>query len=148
MILLDTNVLSHLQKRDTVGDAIEIAMASSADQDFRITTVNAYEMLDGAFDLIRDLRRRRKSVTPGFRLFQELLDYLSLWQGRILPYDDASDRVYRGFTARLQQELKDDARIAAIGVSHGAAVWTRNVRDFQRVPGLIVYAAETGARIP
>jgi predicted nucleic acid-binding protein len=146
--LLDTNVLSHLQKQDPIGNAIAAAMAASSDQDFQITAVNAYEMLGGAFDLVRDLRKRRKSLTPGFQLFLELLAYLSLWQGRILPYDDTSDQVYRGLPPRLQQELKNDARIAAIALRHGATVWTRNVIDFQRVPGLVVYVAETGLKVP
>ncbi len=82
MNLLDTNVLSHLQKQVPVGNAIVTAMASSTDRDFQITAVNAYEMLGGAFELIRDLRKRRKSLTPGFQLFRDLLDYLSLWKGR------------------------------------------------------------------
>lgn len=147
MNLLDTNVLSHLQKGDSIGNAIVVAMASSSDQDYRITTVNAYEMLDGASRLIRSLAKQpNRSTTPGFQLFQELLDYLSPWHGRILLYDDATERVYRGFEPRIRQELKNDARIAAIALTHGAAVWTRNVADFKRVPGLAVYAAETGLR--
>jgi predicted nucleic acid-binding protein len=145
--LLDTDVLSHLQKKDPVGDSIAAAMAASPDADYRITTVNAYEMLDGALGLIHDLRKKHKELIPGFRLFQELLDYLGLWQGRILPYDDVVEGIYRGLPARLRQELRNDARIAAIALTHGAAVWTCNVGDYRRVPGLIVYAAETGMRV-
>jgi hypothetical protein len=51
--LLDTDVLSHLQKADAVGAAVAVAMAASPDQDYRITTVNACEMLDGALGLIQ-----------------------------------------------------------------------------------------------
>jgi predicted nucleic acid-binding protein len=145
--LLDTDVLGHLQKRDPIGAAIAVAMAGSSDPDFRITTVNAYEMLDGAFRLIHDLRKKHKSLIPGLRLFQELLDYLGLWQGRTLAYDDAVDRIYQAFPPRLRQELGNDARIAAIALTHGAAVWTCNVSDYKRVPGLTVYAAETGIKV-
>jgi hypothetical protein len=109
--------------------------------------VNIYEMLGGAFRLIHNLKKKRKDPIPGFLLLQDLFDYLGTWQGQILPYDDASDRLHRGFLPRLRQELKDDARIAAIALRHGAAVWTCNVTDYKRVPGLIVYAAETGTRV-
>jgi predicted nucleic acid-binding protein len=79
-------------------------------------------------------------------LFHELLDYLALWRGRIVPYDDVAERLYRGFSSRLRQELGNDARIAAVALARGAAVWTCNVDDFKRVPGLSVYVAETGIR--
>jgi len=145
--LLDTDVLSHLQKTDPVGDSIAVAMAAFPDPDLRITTVTAYEMVNGAIGLIHDLQKKRKDLIPGFQLFQELLDYLGLWAGRILPYDDAAERIYRGFPSRLRQELGNDARIAAIALTHSAAVWTCNARDYKRVPGLTVYAAETGLRV-
>jgi tRNA(fMet)-specific endonuclease VapC len=145
--LLDTDVLSHLQKKDPIGASIEAAMAAVLDRDFWITTVNIYEMLGGAFRLIHDLKKKQKDLIPGFLLLQDLFDYLGTWQGQILPYDDASDRVLRGFPPRLRQELKDDARIAAIALRHSAAVWTCNVGDYKRVPGLIVYVAETGVRV-
>jgi predicted nucleic acid-binding protein len=144
--LLDTDALSHLQKADPVGAAITARLAASPDRDFRITTINAYEMLGGAFDLIHDLRKKRKDLIPGFQLFQELFDYLRGWQGRILPYDEAADQVYQGFPPRLRQALRNDARIAAIALAHGAVVWTCNVDDYTRVPGLTVYSAETGMR--
>ena len=66
MNLLDTNVLSHLQKQDSVGNAIVAAMTSSPDQDFQITAVNAYEILVGAFELIRDLRKRARASPRAF----------------------------------------------------------------------------------
>lgn len=147
MNLLDTDALSHLQKNDRVGAVILTRLAASPDTDFRITTVNAFEMLGGAVDLIRELRRKHKDAVPGFKLLEELLDYLGGWRGRIMPYDDAADQVYRGLPPRLRQELGNDARIEAIAVVLNAPVWTCNVDDYRRIPGLIVYAAETGKRV-
>ena len=97
MNLLDTDALSHLQKNDPVGAVISTRLAASTDSDFRITVVNTFEMLGGAVDLIRELRRKHRGVVPGFKLLEELLDYLGGWHGRIMPYDDAADQVYRGF---------------------------------------------------
>jgi predicted nucleic acid-binding protein len=145
--LLDTDALSHLQKNDPVGVVIAARLAASPDPDFRITTINVYEMLRGAFDLIPQLKQKHKDLIPGFHLFQELFDYLGSWLGRILPYDDAADRIYQRFPPRLRQDLGNDARIAAIALAHSAAVWTCNVDDFKRVPGLVVYRAETGLRV-
>ena len=147
MNLLDTDVLSHLQKKDPVGAVIAIQLAAFPDPEFRITTVSVYEMLRGAFNLIHELKKKHKDLIPGFHLLQEVFDYLADWQGQILPYDQAADQVYRGLPTRIRQDLGNDARIAAIALAHGAAVWTCNVDDFKRVPGLIVYRAETGLRV-
>ena len=147
MILLDSDVLSHLQKADPVGALISERLAAYPDKDLRITTVNVYEMLEGAFDKIRALQKQKKSLVPGLQLFQSLIDYISAWGDRILPYDERADVFYRALPTRLRQELHGDARIAAIAQVHHAAVWTCNVTDYQRVPGLVVYAAETGIRV-
>ena len=71
--------------------------------DFRITIVTAYEVLGGAQDFIRKLRAQNKDPIPGFRLFQELIDYVVAWQARILGYDLTADQVYRGFPRRQRQ---------------------------------------------
>jgi predicted nucleic acid-binding protein len=145
--LLDTDALSHLQKNDPVGVVIAARLVAAPDPDFRITTINTYEMLRGAFDLVPQLKKKHKDLIPGFHLFQELFNYLGCWLGRILSYDDVADQVFQGLPPRLRQDLGNDARIAAIALAHGAAVWTCNVDDFKRVPGLIVYNAETGLRV-
>jgi hypothetical protein len=93
MILLDTDVLGHLQKKDVVGTVIAGNLAAFPDREVRITTVNAYEMLGGAFDLLYDLKKKRRSLVPGFQLFQELLDYVRTWEGMILPYDEQAHNV-------------------------------------------------------
>ncbi len=147
MIILDTDALGHLQKGDPVGVVIRARLDSSADRELWITAVTIYEMVGGAADLIDKRKKERRDVIPAFRLLQDLVDYLGLWRGRILPYEATAERIYRGFPARLRQELKDDARIAAIALALGAAVWTCNASDYTQVPGLAVVRAETGATL-
>lgn len=146
MNILDTDVVSHLQKGDPAGVEIRSRMDASTDQDFWITAVSLYEMMRGASDLIDKRKRERRDLIPALQLIQELVEYLGRWRGRIHSYDAAAERVYKGFKPRLTQELKDDARIAAIAITHGAAIWTCNVADYARIPGLIVFRAETGAK--
>jgi predicted nucleic acid-binding protein len=66
----------------------------------------------------------------------------------ILPYEAMADQIYKALPARLRQELKDDARIAAIALVQGAAIWTCNVTDYIKVPGITVFWTETGLRFP
>ena len=127
---------------------IRAQLEVSADRVLRITAVTAYEMVGGASDLIDRRKKERRDVIPAFHLLQDLVEYLGLWRGLILPYEARAEVIYRGFAARLRQELKDDARIAAIALAQGAAVWTCNAGDYARVPGLTVVRAETAARVP
>ncbi len=47
MMVLDTDALGHLQKKDPVGLLIETGLDASADRDIRITVVSAYELWPG-----------------------------------------------------------------------------------------------------
>ncbi len=97
--------------------------------------------------LIDRRKKERRDPIPAFRLLQDLVDYLGRWRGRILPYETAAEQFYRSFPARLRQELKDDARIAAIALAYDAVVWTCNESDYAKVPGLTVFRAETALRV-
>ena len=98
--------------------------------------------------LIDRRKRERRDLVPAFHLHQNLVEYFGTWRGLILPYEAMAEQIYRAFPARLRQELKDDARIAAIALVYGSAVWTCNVTDYTKVPGLTVVRAETASRIP
>jgi predicted nucleic acid-binding protein len=145
--ILDTDALSHHMKMNSIGASIEASIKALPESEFWITSISVFEMVDGALALHKDLRKKRKDLIPGFNLIQEVVEYLSAWRGRIHPYDVASDQIYRGFAPSLRQQLGDDVRIASIALARGAAVWTCNLDDFKRVPGLTVHSAETGVRV-
>ena len=147
MIVLDTDALGHIQKKDHVGVLIEARLDASPDRDVRITAVTAYEMMSGAVALIDRRKKERRDLIPAFHLLQDLVEYLGRWQGLILPYDGAAEQLHRSLPARLRQELKDDARIAAVAMAHDAAVWTCNDADYVMVPSLVVVRAETGLKV-
>jgi predicted nucleic acid-binding protein len=142
--ILDTDALSHHMKRNTIEIAIDVQMMASPDPDFWISAVSAFEIMDGAAALHKVMKKKRKDLIPSFDLVHEVVEYLGSWRGRVHRYDTSADRIYRGFTPRLRQELGVDTRIVAIALTRGAAVWTCNVDNFERVPGLAVYRADTG----
>jgi predicted nucleic acid-binding protein len=147
VIILDTDALSHLRKRNSVGVLIKNWLDASLDRDTRITVVTAYEMVSGSVALVERRKKERGDLISAFHLLEESVKYLATWKEQILPYDAQADQIYQGFPARLRQELKNDARIAAIALDHGAAVWTCNVIDYARVPGLILFDAKAGSKV-
>ncbi len=147
MIILDTDALSHVKMKNGDGTLIEARLRASLDHEIRTTSVNTYEMLSGTLALIERRKRERGDLVTAFHLLEELINFLANWKDRILPYDSASDQIYKGFPARLRQELGNDARIASVALSNEAVVWTCNVSDFLRVPDLDVIDARTGLKV-
>ena len=66
MIILDTDALGHMQKRDSVGVRIEAGLDDCPDRDVRITAITTYEMLGGAVALIDQRKRERRDLVPAF----------------------------------------------------------------------------------
>jgi tRNA(fMet)-specific endonuclease VapC len=147
VIILDTDALSHLQKNDPVGILIESRIDASPDRDVQTTSINLYEMLSGAMKLIERRKKEQGDLIAAFKLFQDTIDYVLNWEGLFLRYDAEAEQIYKSFPPRLRQELKEDARIAAVAISNDAVVWTCNLADYVRVPGLTVVDARTGLKV-
>jgi tRNA(fMet)-specific endonuclease VapC len=55
-----------------------------------------------------------------------------------LPFDAAAATVFDGLLTRRVRIGTMDLRIASIALAHGLTLVTRNARDFQQVPGLLI----------
>lgn len=91
------------------------------------TTVSQAEILAG-LALLADGRRRRNLEAAAAAVFLEDLG------GRVLPFDASAAAQYALVFAHRRQAGRAigmaDAMIAAIARAHGAALVTRNTRDF------------------
>ncbi|MGQ0584262.1 MAG: type II toxin-antitoxin system VapC family toxin [Reyranella sp.] len=126
MIVLDTDVVSELMRR--VPDPR--VMAWVAEQPMAgvfTTTLTQAEIFYGLALLPRG-RRRDDLLTAARPMFDVDL------AGRVLPFDADAALVYPEIAAGRKQGGKPisqiDALIAAIVLSRGARLATRNVRDF------------------
>jgi tRNA(fMet)-specific endonuclease VapC len=129
---LDTDILSLYWQ----GDPKVVARVDACPPDDLATTViTVEEQMTGWYDLLRQARRP-PDLTHAYLRLGECVRFLGRW--RILPYTEpAMDRVTAWQGLRLNVR-KMDLRIAAIALEHAATVVARNLRDFQRVPGLAV----------
>ncbi|CUX66856.1 putative VapC ribonuclease Y4jK [Agrobacterium tumefaciens str. Kerr 14] len=129
MIILDTNVLSELLTPTPSKIVIEWLAAQHPPSVFT-TAVTEAEILYG-LRLLPEGRRRRDLEAAISPIFDEDLS------GRVLPFDrDAAD-LYATIATRRRSAGRPisqfDAQIAAIALSRGASVATRNVSDFEGV---------------
>ena len=128
-MLLDTNVLSEAVRRQPVLAVMKALRALRPEERFA-AEVSRYELRVGAARL-----------DDGGRLWQRIQqDLLPLV--RWLPFDEpaalAAADIGAALTRRGETVEATDLFIAATALAHGLIVATRNVRHFERVPGLVV----------
>ena len=132
--LVDTNVISE-PLRPHPSAAVLGWFGEQSPADLYIASLTLGELLRGAWKL------------PESRRKEDLLDWLSgdlthQFQGRILPFDEASATLWgewMGASDRAGRPLPAaDAQIASIAASRSLTMVTRNTRDFSRFPVTIV----------
>jgi toxin FitB len=127
MIVLDTNVLSELMRRAPAAVVLEWVDGEDP-RTLAITSVTAAELLHGVARLPRGARRSKLAAAVDGLLTED-------FAGRILPFDGAAAVHYAELVAARERDGRPvgmaDGQIAAICRHHGAALATRNVRDFE-----------------
>jgi predicted nucleic acid-binding protein len=127
--LIDSSILIG-NERGTVDLAAHIH--GREDEPFYLSVISASELLHGVQRAVRpDIRARRSAFVEGV-----------LARFPILPIDLPTARLHAEIWAQLAAEGRligpHDAWLAASCLAHGLAMATANVREFPRVPGLVV----------
>ena len=125
MIILDTNVLSELMKT-----AVDPNVANWLRQQQRsmlfTTTVSEPEIAAG-IAILPEGRRRRDFEFNATMVF-------NAFENRVVPFDRAAAKRYARIIGERRQSGRPistfDAQIAAIALSQGMMLATRNVKDF------------------
>ena len=125
MIVLDTNVISAV-----IGEHAEpriVAWLDGVPELVCLTSITTAELRLGAGLFPADRRRARLQQEIDAMLTQDFAD-------AVLAFDEPASEAYAEVVAdrrRLGRPISvPDAQIAAICLSHDAALATRNVRDF------------------
>ncbi|MBI3041989.1 MAG: type II toxin-antitoxin system VapC family toxin [Betaproteobacteria bacterium] len=126
MIVLDTNVLSELMRPAPTGVVVRWVAGQPA-MNLYTTSITQAEILHGIM-LLPSGRRRNALEAVAEAMFKEEFG------DRVLPFGSDAARLYARIAAERRRVGRPvshfDAQIAAIARSHGAAVATRNVTDY------------------
>ena len=127
MVLIDTNVISELMRPDPS----PVVLAWFGRQDamaLHLSAVSEAEVRRGAAILPDGKRRDRLIAEIDGMILED-------FAGRVLPFESAAAVAFAAIFADRRSAGRPisfpDCQIAAIARSHGAAIATRNVADFE-----------------
>ena len=127
--LIDSSVIIALERR---GLGVTALLAIVPDEPAALASITAAELLTGVHRADTAERRTRRKA-----FVEDVLE-----QFPVLPVDLDVARIYARIWAQLAMEGRmigmHDLLIAATALAHGYTVVTDNVREFERVPGLVV----------
>ena len=135
MIAFDTDVLTEI----LLGNAALVARATAIPmREQAVPVIVIEEIMRGRLSVIRQAEagRGKASITRAYELFEETFrDFRRL---HILSHSPQAEALYQQWRQQGIRIATHDLRIAALYVAHAARLISRNRRDFERVPGLMV----------
>src|SRR5437870_4485938 len=135
MVVLDTDVLTLLQRRQ--GDRyarLESRLAACTEEVY-VTIISFEEQMRGWLASCAKARTPEKYATGVQRLNELRVDFEDR---AVLLFDAAAVAEFKRLKAAKVNIGTMDLRIAAIALANAATLISMNLRDFQQVPGLQV----------
>ncbi|MCI0490664.1 MAG: type II toxin-antitoxin system VapC family toxin [Blastocatellia bacterium] len=136
MYILDTDHLSLLGRASShEAQRLRFRLAGLKPEE-RITTIITFEeQMRGWMSHLAQARSLTRQV-EAYRQLKDFLDrYLKI---TILEFDEAAAAEFERLQRLRLRVGTMDLKIAAIAMAHDATVLTRNLKDFSRVPDLLV----------
>lgn len=136
MIILDTDHISLIQHPDSA-ECRELVrrLDASPDRDIVTTVVTVEEQMRGWLQVIARYRDPQQQAA----YYNKLIDFVRFF-GRwsIQPLNESAVQVFQELQKSGVRIAATDLKIAAISLANDATLLSRNIQDFQRVPGLRV----------
>lgn len=132
--LLDTDHISILQRQSGAEYAtLMMRVARHPPSELAFSIISFHEQALGCHTYVNHARSSRE-VVRGYGMFARLLqDFVT---APVVTFDDDAAAMFDRLLAQRVRVATMDLRIAAIALSRGMVLVTRNSRDFGKVPGL------------
>ena len=130
MFILDTDHVSLFQRHDL---HVSARILATPPQELATTVITVEEQLRGRLERVRRARSDEEVVRAYHNLLATSLYFRTIM---IIGFDEQAQTIFRRLRVRGIRIGTQDLRIAAIALSRGATLVTRNMRDLAAVPSL------------
>jgi tRNA(fMet)-specific endonuclease VapC len=136
VIVLDTDHIGIIQRRtEPEYSRLAARLARPTCLDFSVTIVSFHEQVSGWNSYVHRAKTPEE-VVRAYMMFEQILaDFAGQ---HVLPFDEAAARTFESLRQQRVRVGTMDLRIAAIALSRGFKLLSRNLVHFQAVPGLEV----------
>jgi tRNA(fMet)-specific endonuclease VapC len=136
MFLLDTDHIGLLQLNEGKEcERLRARMEAYTRSDFYFPIVSFHEQVVGWNNYV-NRAKRTDGVVRAYRMFQVILADFA--RNQVAPFDDLAAAQFDALRRQRIRIGTMDLRISAIGLAQDYTVLSRNLVDFQKVPGLRV----------
>jgi len=132
IFLLDTDILSLYQRNHT---QVLAAIANHSTDQLCLSSISIEEQISGWSGLSRSAKNHQQQAQAAMLLSTLVVSWNRF---AIVPLTEAALRRFDLLVRAKLNVRYNDLRIAAIALELGAAIVTRNRRDFGRVTGLVI----------
>ena len=134
MVVLDTDHLSTLQRRESAASRILQARLDRLDAGSQATTIVTYEEQTRGW---MAYMARARTVAQEIEGYARLRAHLHTFRNvLVLDFDERAGVEYQRLRQSRIRVGTMDLKIAAIVLTHNAMLLTKNLADFRKVPGL------------
>jgi tRNA(fMet)-specific endonuclease VapC len=136
LFLFDTDHLVIIQQATSPEfDRISEKMVAHEQADFFVSIVTFHEQVMGWSTYLSRAKSKESVVRAYAKLRTILVDFAAL---QVLPFDEAAVDMFEAMRDQRVRVGTMDLRIATTALARDYTVLTRNLVDFQKVPGLRV----------
>ena len=136
MVVLDTDHLTLLERRQSAGSRVLHPRLDRLETASRSTTIVTYEEQTRGW---MAHMARAKKVAQEIEAFGRLKTHLHSFRNiLVLEFDERAGVEYQWLRRSRVRIGTMDLKIAAIVLAHDATLLTKNLSDFRKVPGLKV----------
>jgi tRNA(fMet)-specific endonuclease VapC len=132
MLILDTDHFSELMRGSMPGEHLAQLLTG---REIATTIITLDEQARGWLGRIRQAKSIAETVF-GYSKLQRLFTVAASWT--VLAFDDEAAAVFNDLSRKRLKIGTMDLRIASIARARDSTLLSRNIRDFERVPGLDV----------
>ena len=135
MYLLDTDHMSLLERSGPEGAQIRARLRNFPPEDAATTIISYEEQMRGWLSRIARATKPDRQLATYRELKRQLRNYCDI---AIVEYDAAAIVEFERLKKDRIRLGTMDLKIAAMALANSATILTRNLSDFQKVPGLRV----------